>query len=134
VLAAAVVQAAETVGVLIASVLAGIDTLAGRYYQLAGGLAITIIGLCTAVFMAFVARGLYRGRRWSRTPAVLTQLFVAVIAIALLQSHRYYDWGIPLILLAVAGLAMILAPPSLRLLTPGRPEESSPKAGSNSAK
>ncbi len=133
-LAAAAVEAAEALGVLIASILAGVDTLAGRYYQLAGGLAITIIGLCTAVFMAFVARGLRSGRRWTRTPAVLTQLFVAVIAIALLQSRRYNDWGIPLILLAIAGSAMILAPPSLRMLTPGRPGDDDVKPGSNTAK
>lgn len=124
VLAAAAVQAMEAVAVLTASILAGIDTANGRSYELASGIAITIIGVCTAAMLGLVAYGLRAGRRWSRTPAVLTQLFAGIVAVYLLQSGRY-DWGVPFIVLAVAGLATILAPPSLRLLTPGRPGEDS---------
>jgi hypothetical protein len=126
VLIAAAVQAVEAVGVLAASVLAGIDTGSGRSYHLASGIAITIIGVCTAGALGLVAYGLRSGRRWSRTPAVLTQLFVGIVAVYLLQSGRF-DWGVPFIVLAVAGLATILAPPSVRLLTPGKPEKA-PKA------
>jgi hypothetical protein len=133
VLAAAAVQAAEALGVLAASVLAGIDTASGRSYELASGVAITIIGAGMAVFLGLVANGLRMGRRWSRTPAVLTQLFVGIVAIYLLQAARY-DWGVPFILLAVAGLAMILAPASIRVLTPGRPDESERGAKSKAAK
>jgi hypothetical protein len=133
VLAAAAVQAAEALGVLAASVLAGIDTATGRSYELASGIAITIIGAGMAVALGLVAYGLRSGRRWSRTPAVLTQLFVGIVAIYLLQAARYY-WGIPFILLAVAGLALILAPPSIRVLTPGRPEQSNQGTKSNAMK
>jgi hypothetical protein len=119
VLAAAAVQGVEAIGVLAAAVLAGIDTGSGRSYHLASGIAITIIGVCTAGALGLVAHGLRTGRRWSRTPAVLTQLFVGIVAIYLLQAGRY-DWGVPFSVLAVGGLATILAPPSVRLLTPGR--------------
>jgi hypothetical protein len=133
VLAAAAAQAAEALGVLAAAVLAGIDTASGRSYELASGVAITIIGAGMAVFLGLVANGLRMGRRWSRTPAVLTQLFVGIVAIYLLQAGRY-NWGIPFILLAVAGMALILAPPSIRILTPGRPEEAQQDTKSNAAK
>jgi hypothetical protein len=121
--AAAVVQAVEAAGILVASVLAGVAAHNGHSYLRASGIAITLIGLGTAVALGFVARGLWGSRRWARTPALLTQLFVGVVAISLLQSHRL-DWGIPAALLAVAGFSALLAPASIKVLTPGRIEKS----------
>ena len=112
-------QAVEAVGVLAASVLAGIATATGHSYLRTSGIAITLIGIATAIVLALVARALRDGRRWSRTPAVLTQLFTGVVAIYLIQSGRL-DWGIPAIVLAVAGLAALLTPASIEVLTPGR--------------
>ena len=66
-----------------------------------------------------VAAGLARGRRWSRTPAMLTQLFFGIVGIYLVQGDRY-DWGVPCLVLAVAGFAAVLAPPSLRALAGDR--------------
>jgi hypothetical protein len=122
VLVLAAIEAVEAVGVLVASVLAAIDTGTGQSYQLKGGVAITVIGFCAAIGLGFVARGLRSGRRWTRTPAMLTQLFVGIIGIYLIQAHRY-DWGISAVLLAVAGFAMLMAPASVQLLTPGRVEK-----------
>ena len=70
--------------------------------------------------LAWIASGIARVRPWSRTPAVMTQLLTGVIAICLLQAHRF-DWGIPALLLAIAGLAGLLAPASLRALTRATP-------------
>jgi hypothetical protein len=128
--AAAVVQAAEAALVLAATVLAGIDTAAGRSYQTGSGIALTLIGAASAVALAAVAAGLVRARRWSRTPALLTQLFVGIVGIYLLQANRL-DWGVLSVVLAVAGFAALLSPPSLRALAgqeqtrpePGQPEQ-----------
>jgi hypothetical protein len=116
---AAVVQAVEAAGVLAAALIAGVDALTGKSYHRASGIAITLIGIATAVALAYVARGLNRGRRWSRTPAMLTQLFVGIIGIYMIQAPRL-DWGIPAIVFAIAGLGTLLAPASIELLTPGR--------------
>ena len=105
---------------LAASVLAGIDTVAGQSYQKGSGIALTLIGLGTAAALAWVALGLYRARRWSRTPAALTQLFVGIVGIYLVQGHRY-AWGIPSLVLACAGFALLLTPASLRALAGPRP-------------
>jgi len=118
-LGAAGVQAAEAVVVLAASVLAGVDAATGKSYQQGSGIALTLIGLATAAALAWVAAGLARGRRWSRTPAMLTQLFVGIVGIYLVQGDRY-DWGVPCLVLAVAGFAALLAPPSLRALAGDR--------------
>src|SRR5258705_13557309 len=101
---AAAVQAADAVIVLVASVLAGVDTMAGKSYQVGSGIALTLIGLATAAALAWVAAGLSRAPRWSRTPPALTQLFVGIVGIYPVQGHRY-AWAIPSPLLACAGLA-----------------------------
>jgi hypothetical protein len=132
--AAAAVQAVESAVVLAAAVLAGIDTAAGWSYQQGSGIALTVIGAASAAVLALVASGLARARRWSRTPALLTQVFFGIVGIYLLQAHRL-EWGVPLLVLAAAGLAALLAPPSLRALTrqeQTRPEQAKPgeaKAG-----
>jgi hypothetical protein len=128
--AAAVIQAAESAVVLLATVLSGIDTAAGRSYQAGSGIALTAIGAVCAAGLAAVAAGLARASRWSRTPALLTQLFVGIIGIYLLQSRRL-DWGVVSVALAAAGFAALLAPASLRALTgteraAGQPDPGSP--------
>ena len=114
--AAAVVQAAESALILLATVLAGVDAAAGRSYHVNSGIALTIIGVAAVAALSLVAAGLARARRWSRTPALLTQLFAGIVGIYLLQGHRL-DWGLALVVLAVLGFAALLSPPSLRALT-----------------
>jgi hypothetical protein len=114
-LGAAAVQGAESLGVLAGTVIAGIDTITGRSYQVGSGVALTIIGLATAVALAAIAAGLAHARRWSRTPALLTQLFCAVVAFYMIEGGRY-EWGVPLALFAVAGFATLLSPATMRAL------------------
>jgi hypothetical protein len=118
---AAAAEGLEACLVLAASVLAGIDTGRGQSYQLSSGIAITVIGVAAAALLGLVAAGLRRARRWSRTPALLTQLFTGVVGSYLLQGGRY-AWGIPAVLLAVTGVVTLLAPPSTRALTAGMPQ------------
>jgi hypothetical protein len=119
VLALALIEAVEACIVLLAAILAGLDTGSGKSYHLASGIAITVIGAATALLLGLVARGLRAGRRWSRTPTLLTQLFIAIVGIYLTQGGRW-QWGIPALVLAVGGFAMLMAPASVELLTPGR--------------
>jgi hypothetical protein len=123
-LAAAVIEAVEAAAVLGAAVLAGVDAGTGRSYHASSGVALTVIGVVTALLLALVASGVARARRWSRTPALLTQLFVGIVSIYLVQGHRY-DWGVPGLVLAVAGMVLLLIPPSMRAFT-GEP---APPAG-----
>jgi hypothetical protein len=113
---AAVVQAAESLLVLAATVLAGVDAASGQSYHVNSGIALTAIGAAAVAALAWVGLGLARARRWSRTPALLTQLFVGIVGIYLLQGHRL-DWGVASVVLAALGFAALLAPPSVRALT-----------------
>ena len=115
-LGAAGAQAAEAAGVAIASVLSALDTAAGKSYHVSSGIALTVIAFATAAFLAVVALGLARARPWSRTPALLSQLFTLIAGIILLQGHRV-EWGAPAVALALAGSVALLVPPSLQALT-----------------
>ena len=117
--AAAVIEGAESVLVLVATVLAGVDAASGRSYHVSSGIALTVIGVAAVAALALVAAGLARARRWSRTPALLTQLFAGIVGIYLIQGHRL-DWGLALVVLAALGFAALLSPPSLRALTSDR--------------
>jgi hypothetical protein len=117
--AAAAVECVEVAGILVAAILAGIATAQGKSYQNASGIAITLIGIGAVVALSFVGYGLAKARRWSRTPALLTQLFTGIIGIYLVQGARYW-WGVPALVLSVAGFVLLLVPPSIRaLLGPG---------------
>jgi hypothetical protein len=117
---AGAVQAAEALMLLAATVLAAVDTAAGKSYQAASGIALTVIGLATVGLLGLVAAALARARAWARTPALLTQLFTGIVGLYLVQGSRL-EWGIPALALAAAGFGTLLAPPSLRVLTRGRP-------------
>jgi hypothetical protein len=112
---AAAAQAAEAAGLCVAIVLNVINAVSGNSWTTSSAIGFILIEAIVAVGVAWIASGLVRVRPWTRTPAVMTQVFAIMIAIWLLEAHRY-DWGIPTLLLAVAGLAGLLAPASLRAL------------------
>jgi hypothetical protein len=114
-LTAAVAQAAEAVALCVVIVLNVIDVASGNTSTASNGIGFIVLEAVIAAGVAWIATGIARRRPWSRTPAVMTQVFTAMIAIWLLEAHRY-AWGIPALLLAVAGLAGLLAPSSLRAL------------------
>jgi len=112
---AAVVQAVQSIGVLAAAVYAGVSAIQGKSYQNSSGIALTAIGIGTAICLAMVALGLVRVRRWSRTPALLTQLFTGIVGIYLVQGGRIW-MGTAAIVLSAAGFVLLLVPPSLHAL------------------
>ena len=114
-LTAAVAQAAVAAGLCVVIVLNVIDSAAGNTWTASNAIALIVVELVVAAGVAWVASGIARFRPWSRTPAVMTQLFTGMTAIWLLEAHRY-AWGVPALLVAIAGLVGLLAPSSLRAL------------------
>jgi peptidoglycan/LPS O-acetylase OafA/YrhL len=112
---AAIIQAVEAVGVLAAAILALINSLDGHSYSKSNGLAIAVLLFIAAILMTWFAWGVSQLRAWSRTPIVITQITMAIVAVVLVQGGRY-DWGVPGIALVVAELACVLAPASVRAL------------------
>jgi hypothetical protein len=115
-LMAALAQAAEAVGLCVAVLLNVIDSVSGDASTTSNAIAFIVTEAIVVVGVAWIAAGIARLRPWSRTPAVLTQVFTILIAFWLLEAHRY-GWGVPALLLAIAALAGLFAPASLRALS-----------------
>jgi uncharacterized membrane protein YGL010W len=63
------------------------------------------LSLLAGVGLLQVGRGLLRSRRWARSPALVTNLILAPVAVGLLQGGRWY-LGVPL--LAVSAVVVVL--------------------------
>ena len=85
----------------------------GKSYQNASGIAITAIGIGTGHRAGSVAVGLAGPAGGARTPALLTQLFTGIVGIYLVQG-RAFAWGVPPLVLAVAGFVLAAGAASLR--------------------
>ena len=112
---AAAAQGLEAAGLLVVVALNVSDLASGQTYQKSNAIAVIVIELIVAIGVAATAAGIVRVRPWSRTPAVMTQVFTVIIGIVLIQAHRF-GWGLPALVFAVAGLAGLFAPTSLQKL------------------
>jgi hypothetical protein len=112
---AAAAQGLEAAGLLVVVALNLSDLASGQTYQRSNAIAVIGIELIVAIGVAAVAAGIVRVRPWSRAPAVMTQVFTVIIGIVLIQAHRF-GWGLPALVFAVAGLAGLFAPTSLKAL------------------
>jgi hypothetical protein len=115
-LVATVALAAEAAGLCVAVAVNAADSASGHASTASDGAGFIALEIIVAIGVAAIAAGVARLRPWSRTPAVMTQVLTGVIAVVLLQAGRY-GWGVPALVLAVAGLAGLFAPASLRALS-----------------
>jgi len=123
-LLAAAAQGLEAVGLLVVVAANLIDLANGQTGQKSNAAGLIALEVIVAFGVALIALGIVRVQPWTRTPAVMTQLFTVIIAIVLLQANRL-AWGLPALLIAIAGLAGLFAPASLRALN--RPRGTTPR-------
>jgi hypothetical protein len=109
------IQLLEAVGMLVATGFSADATITGKSYHTSSGVALTLLAFIAVVAIAVLAYATARTRPWGRTPALIIQLLTALGGIMLVQDHRL-DWGIPALILAVAGAASLLAPASFKAL------------------
>lgn len=109
---AAVIVALEGLVALGLGVYAAVGTVLGGASDLTAALAEAAFGVLIGAGLLWVAwGGLLAGQRWGRAPGVVTQIFLLPVAVTLIQSDQP-ALGIPLIAVALAGLGMLLAPPT----------------------
>jgi hypothetical protein len=113
--AAAAIEALEGIAVLAVGLYVGIEAIVGSPNDLAGAVILALMAIAAGAGVVAVARGLWQARRWGRAPALLTQIFAVIAGISMIQSSRQVVGGI-LIVLAVAGAATLLSPPTTRTL------------------
>ena len=96
---------------LVGAVYAASGLLAGAEDPL-GAVLEGLIAVVAGLVVLAVARGLGAPRGWAFSPAIVTQLFLLVVAYGLLQG-RVYAVAVPLLLLA-AGVLFLLSRPESR--------------------
>lgn len=115
-LIAAVVVALEGLVALGLGIYVGVESLTGRPDNLTTAIAESAFGVLIGAGLLWVAwGGLFKAERWGRAPGVLTQIFMLPVAVTLMESGLPVI-GIPLIVVALAGLVALLAPPTTHAL------------------
>ena len=112
---AAAAQGLEAVGLIVVAAVNLSDLAGVQTDQRSSAIAFIGVEVIVAIGLAAIAAGIARVRPWSRTPAVMTQVFAIILGIVLIQADRF-GWGLPALVLAAAGLAGLFAPTSLRAL------------------
>lgn len=113
--AAAALETLEGIAMIGVGVFVGVETFAARSASITNAIALAVCALALGVGLIAVGRGLYRARRWSRTPALLTQVFGFITGVYLIQS-RQYAYGIPIVVVTVAAVVLIFTPATTRSL------------------
>lgn len=84
---------------------------------------LVVFSLGMAALLAACARGLWRGRRWARSPVILWQVLLVVLALGWLSSG-VTPWGVAVVVLGlVVGIGLLL--PSVVAATTGAPAAAS---------
>jgi hypothetical protein len=96
---------------LIALVYATVEIGQVRMTRAALGIGVTILMACFGLLLLLVARGVFLGKRWSRGPAVATQLILLPIAWSFRGGATTWA-AIILAALAIAVLVGVLHPRS----------------------
>ncbi|WP_393176607.1 hypothetical protein [Nonomuraea marmarensis] len=113
---AAAIVALEGLVALGLGVYVGVEALAGTSDNLTTALAEAGFGALVGAGLLWVAwGGLFKIERWGRSPGVVAQIFMLPVAVTLIQSDQP-QLGIPLIVVALAGLGTLLAPPTTHAL------------------
>lgn len=112
---AAAVLGLEGVTSLLLGGYVGVETVIGRPADVLSSLFVAGFGILVGAGLLWVAWGMLRSERWTRSPGVLAQIFSAVVAITLIQSGQQL-LGIPLIAVAVVGVVALLSPQTTQIL------------------
>src|ERR1700678_4622228 len=83
---AAAAQGREAAGLLVVAAVNLSDLAGGQTDQRSNAIAFIGVELIVAIGLALIAAGIVRVRPWSRTPAVMTQVFAVILAIVLIQA------------------------------------------------
>ncbi|WP_449060894.1 hypothetical protein [Planomonospora algeriensis] len=112
---AAAVLALEGLTALLLGGYVAVETVAGNPSDAMSSAFVAGFGLLVGAILLRVAWGLLRAEKWTRSPGVLTQIFMVPVVVTLFQSDRALPGGL-LAAAVVTALAALLSPPTTRIL------------------
>ena len=108
-LASAALVALEALGLVLAAAVVALELLVSSAADPLGAAVLAGLALVAGIGLALVARGLARRGRWSRAPAMVTNLILLPVGYGLVQSGRWYA-GLPIMALGLAVLVLLFHP------------------------
>jgi hypothetical protein len=99
----------EALGLLVAGAVVAVELLVSSASDPLGAAVLAGLALVAGLGLALVARGLAGRARWSRAPALVTNLILLPVGYGLVQSERWYA-GLPVMALGLAVLVLLFHP------------------------
>jgi hypothetical protein len=119
-LVAVVVVLVEAGALLVYAVVTIVQAVRGDRSSVLGVVLLAaLLGLWDGALVV-AARGLWRGRRWARSPIVVSELLLLAVGLQLAQGATRWA-GVAIVVLTIAALGAALSPPvTASLGGPGR--------------
>jgi predicted transporter len=114
-----------TVEALIALAYAALESGQIRMSRAVVGVGVTILMAGFGLLLLLIARGVFLGRRWSRGPAVATQLVLLPLAWSFVGGRTTWV-AVVLAVLAIAVLVGVLHPRSTAVFVPPAADKTQP--------
>lgn len=117
--AAALIEGLEGAALVGLACYIGVATALGEPAAAFSAIALTLTTVAVGLGALLVCRALLRRRRWSRAPALVTQLLALPVAVSFVRSS-HLEVGIPLMATAAVGIGVLLHPATTRVLSQRR--------------
>lgn len=111
-----VLEAAAFAGLGIA---VGSELVRGRATMPGATAFLAVCGLGVAALLGLCARGLWRGRRWARSPVIMWQILLVILTVSWYNAAPSV-WAFVVIVMAAAIVVGLFLPAVVRATTPPR--------------
>ena len=98
----------------------GSELVRGRATMPGATAFLAVCGLGVATLLGLCARGLWRGRRWARSPVIMWQILLVVLALGWYSADPSV-WALVVVGIAVVIAGGLLLPAVVRATTPTPP-------------
>ncbi|AEI11578.1 hypothetical protein Celgi_1059 [Cellulomonas gilvus ATCC 13127] len=87
-----------------------VDLVAGEAVLAAASVFLVLVALGVALLLTAAGRGLWRGRRWARSPVMMWQVLLVVLAVGWLGAEVSPGAVAALVVALVVGVGLLLPP------------------------
>jgi len=86
------------------------DVVRGAATMPAASLFLAAFGVGIAILLLLAARGLWRGRRWARSPVIMWQVLLVVLSLGWLSAQASVLGVVVLVVATLVGVGLLLPP------------------------
>lgn len=109
----------EAVALLALGVVVIVKAVTGTPSSVVFAVTAGLMAMCTGLVLGALARALLRLRGWAFVPDIVLQGLALPVGYSLAVEAGLWQYGGPVLLLALAELVLLISPSSRRVLGPG---------------